>query len=80
MKKSIGSYEAKTKLPAILELVSQGESFTITKRGRAIAVLSPVEDSSLEPLIDAVQAIRALRKKNSLKGTSIKKLITEGRK
>ncbi len=80
MKKSIGSYEAKTKLPAILELVSRGESFTITKRGRAIAILSPANPPGMASLDDAVKAIQALRSKYSLKGTSLKKLISQGRK
>ncbi len=39
--KSIGSYEAKTHLPRLLSQVEQGETITITKRGRPVAVLSP---------------------------------------
>jgi len=80
MKRQIGSYEAKTKLPALLEKVSKGDSFTITRRGRPIAVLSPVEQNPLESLDEAVESIRELRKKYQLKGISIKKLISEGRK
>jgi prevent-host-death family protein len=80
MKKRIGSYEAKTKLPAILEMVSRGESFTITKHGRPIAVLSPAQEEGVESLGDAVQSIKELRKKYNLKGASIKKMIGEGRK
>jgi len=39
--KSVGSYEAKTHLPRLLSQVEQGETITITKRGRPVAVLSP---------------------------------------
>ena len=80
IRRQIGSYEAKTKLPSLLEQVSKGESFTITRRGRPIAVLSPVNSNPLESLDEAVESIRTLRKKYQLKGLPIKKLISEGRK
>ena len=41
--KSVGSYEAKTHFPRLLGLVEQGETITITKRGRPVAVLSPAQ-------------------------------------
>lgn len=41
---NIGAYEAKTHLPKLLERVSRGESLTITRRGRPVARLVPVED------------------------------------
>ena len=41
MQTTIGSYEAKTHLPAILNRVEQGEQFTITRHGVAVAVLLP---------------------------------------
>jgi prevent-host-death family protein len=40
--KTIGSFEAKTHLSSLLEEVSHGQSFLITKRGRPVASLSPV--------------------------------------
>ena len=33
---SIGSFEAKTHLPQLLERVAQGEEFTITKHGKPV--------------------------------------------
>jgi prevent-host-death family protein len=39
--KSVGSYEAKTHLPRLLSQVEKGETITITRRGKPIAVLSP---------------------------------------
>ena len=80
MKRQIGSYEAKTKLPALLEQVSKGDSFTITRRGRPIALLTPVNPGAMETLDEAIESIRELRKKYQLKGDSIKKLIAQGRK
>ena len=41
--KSVGSYEAKTHLPRLLSQVEKGETITITKRGRPVAVLSPAQ-------------------------------------
>jgi prevent-host-death family protein len=41
MLEEIGSYYEKTKLPEILRRVQRGESFTITKKGKAVADLVP---------------------------------------
>ena len=40
---TVGSYEAKTHLPQLLERVAKGEAFTITKHGVPIARLVPIE-------------------------------------
>ena len=40
--KTIGAFEAKTHLSDLLEKVSRGESFVITRRGKPIASLAPV--------------------------------------
>lgn len=79
-KREIGSYEAKTRLSALLEEVSKGSSFTITRRGQPIATLSPINHNPQESLDDAIESIKELRKKYRLKGVPIKKLISEGRK
>lgn len=38
----IGAFEAKTHLSELLEKVSQGKTFHITKRGRPVAELRPI--------------------------------------
>ena len=38
---TVGSFEAKTHLPQLLERVSRGERITITKHGRPVAMLVP---------------------------------------
>lgn len=38
----IGAFEAKTRLSELLEQVSRGRRFVITRRGRAVAELRPV--------------------------------------
>jgi len=80
MKKSVGSYEAKTKLPELLSLVEKGQSFTITKRGKPVAVLSPARPEDGESLDDVVAKIRELRTKHTLGKLSLKKMISTGRK
>jgi prevent-host-death family protein len=43
MPTEIGACEAKTHLPSLLERIAQGERFTITKHGRRVARLVPIE-------------------------------------
>lgn len=40
--KAIGVFEAKTRLSELLDKVSQGQVYVISRRGRAIAELRPV--------------------------------------
>ena len=40
--REIGSFEAKNKLGTVLDWVEAGEEVVITRRGRAVARLSPV--------------------------------------
>jgi len=40
--KSVGSFEAKTHLPQLLERVANGERILITNRGKPVAMLVPV--------------------------------------
>ena len=42
---TIGSYEAKTRLPELLRQVEKGEHFTITRRGVPVARIVGVEDT-----------------------------------
>ena len=38
---NVGSFEAKTHLPQLLERTAKGEEFTITKHGKPVARLVP---------------------------------------
>jgi prevent-host-death family protein len=40
---TIGAFEAKTHLSSLLERVAKGEKFTITKHGKPLARLLPVD-------------------------------------
>jgi prevent-host-death family protein len=76
--KSIGAYEAKTRLSALLEEVRRGERFTIVKRGVPVALLVPVEQRR-DPR-EAIERIRALRKGKRLGSLSVRDLIQQGRR
>jgi len=45
----IGAFEAKTRLSELLERVSRGQVYRITKRGRPIAELRPIEGAAGRP-------------------------------
>lgn len=82
--KSVGSYEAKTHLPRLLSQVEKGETITITKRGKAIAVLSPAQAAPERDVSAVIAEFRAYswehaRKHGSLKAREIKEMIEEGR-
>ena len=55
MPSDIGAYEAKTHLPALLERVARGERFTITKHGRPVARLVPVERTGPDRRREAIE-------------------------
>lgn len=53
---TIGAYEAKTKLSALLDRVEKGESLTITRNGRPVARLVPAEDAAPPTRVSASEA------------------------
>ncbi len=77
---SIGAFDAKNHFSALLERVSHGETVTITKRGKPVAVLAPVpSQESITPRKAAANILR-LRKSASLDGLSIRELRDEGKR
>lgn len=77
---TVGSYDAKTHLPQLLDRVVSGEEFTITKHGKPVARLVPVGGKSVEDRRAAITRIRNLGTRLSLDGMKIKDLINEGRR
>ena len=80
--KSVGSYEAKTHLPRLLSQVEKGETITITKRGKPIAVLSPAQAQPRRDVKAVVEEMLAYRDKHGpvLGGDlTVKEMIEEGR-
>ncbi|HSX20497.1 MAG TPA: type II toxin-antitoxin system prevent-host-death family antitoxin [Gammaproteobacteria bacterium] len=77
--KTIGAYEAKTHLPALLDSVERGEQVVITRRGKPVAILTPYQEAKMTTA-EAIIAMEALRKGCFLKGLSINDLKNEGRR
>ena len=83
MEISVGSYEAKTHLPALLDRVAQGERITITKNGKPVAQLVPVEPADKPDVKKIVQEMRAYRDRHGPKlgdDLTIRDLIEDGRR
>ncbi|MDZ7752496.1 MAG: type II toxin-antitoxin system Phd/YefM family antitoxin [Gammaproteobacteria bacterium] len=77
--KKIGSYEAKTHLPALLREVAGGQRFSITRNGHPVAMLIPAESTDVSP-VKVIADIKALRHGITLGDASLKDLIDEGRR
>ncbi len=60
---TIGAYEAKTHLPRLLDRVARGESLTITRHGRPVARLVPVEEEARKQAEEAARRIVELRRR-----------------
>ena len=80
---TIGSYEAKTHLPALLEKVAKGEKILITRRGKPLAMLVPAPVESKRNVKQVVKEMLEFRDRNGPvlgKGLTIRQLIEEGRR
>lgn len=77
--RSVGAYEAKTKLGELLDQVESGQEITITRRARDVARLVPAAQPAIDHTV--FTRIRALRSRLSLSNKdSIRDLINEGRR
>jgi prevent-host-death family protein len=56
----IGTYEAKTKFSELVARAEKGESFLVTKNGRPVARITPVDDFDRERARQAADRLRAL--------------------
>ena len=69
---TIGAYEAKTHLPQVLDRVARGESLTITRHGRPVARLVPVETDRERA---KAAAARIVERRRNLERTSLEELM-----
>ena len=77
--KTVGAYEAKSKLSELLDQVERGRTITITRHARKVARLVPAD----EPTVDRTvfTRIRALHSRLSLaKGETARDLVEAGRR
>ena len=67
---TVGSFEARARLPELLRLAEQGESITITRRGVPVARLVGIDDGTREgtgTIIARMKRARAGRSSVSVK-------------
>jgi prevent-host-death family protein len=60
---TVTAYEAKTHLPRLIRAVEQGETVIITRHGKAVAKLAPVEDQRGANVAEVMQRMEALRRR-----------------
>jgi prevent-host-death family protein len=78
---TIGSFEAKTHLAALLDRVAKGEKITITRHGVPAARLVPVAESEMKlSHEEIVEGMRALRKQVKPGKMSLREMVQEGRR
>ena len=70
---SIGAYEAKTHLPRLLDRIARGESLLITRHGRPVARLVPVEQD--DPQSAGRAARRIVERRGRLKRAPLAELM-----
>ncbi len=77
---TVGAFEAKTHLSALLDQVEAGEEVVITKHGRPVARLVGARASERTQVNAAFEKLKAMRKGTTLGGLSWKALRDEGRR
>ncbi len=76
---TVGAFAAKTHLSDLLERVERGERFTITRHGKPVAQLTPIDRRDPEAIKDAIAKLKEFRKGNVL-GMDWRELRDEGRR
>ncbi len=84
MSSTVGAFEAKTHLSALLDRVAGGETITITKHGIPAAVLAPVEraqrTSGKGGYAEIVRELRVLRQRVKPGRMTVRQMVEEGRR
>ena len=78
---TVGSFEAKTHLAALLDRVAKGERITITRHGIPSAMLVPI--TAVETKLshkEIVEEMRALRQRVKPGKMSTREMVNEGRR
>ncbi len=60
--REVGAFDAKTHLPKLLDQVAAGERILITRRGKRVAMLVPLEDAARLDSQSAGERLRELRR------------------
>ena len=79
-KDQVGTYEAKTHFPKLLDRVAKGARITITRHGLPVAMLVPVESADKPNPEKSIAQLLAFSRNHPLSGASIRTMIEEGRR
>lgn len=77
---TVGTFEAKTHLSALLERVARGEEIVITKHRKPVTRLVPAAAASRERVNEAIAGLEALRRGTTLDGLAWTELRDAGRR
>lgn len=77
---TVGAFEAKTHLSALLDRVAGGEEVVITRHGRPVARLVGAEQADRARVSEAFDKLKQLRKGTTLGDLSWQALRDEGRR
>ena len=80
--RTVGSYEAKAKLAQLLGEVAQGATVTVTRRGKPVARIVPIDHLSGDTATRTWEAWFRLRDERNITtgGIALRTLIEEGRR
>jgi len=76
---TIGISKAKAKWGELLKRVARGETIAITRYGRRVALLKPVEDGKKAPVGEVIEELKKFRRGRRLAGMSVKAAVEKGR-
>ena len=78
---TVGTFEAKTHLSELLDRVANGDEITITRNGKPVARLVPIDAARSSERREIARRIDRARRGVKLgPGLTIRKLIDEGRR
>ena len=78
---TVGAFDAKTHLSALLDRVAKGERITITRHGVPAAMLVPVQDAGRKLTHEEiVEGLRKLRERVKPDRISVREMVNEGRR
>ncbi len=79
--KQVGAYEAKSHFSRILDEVAAGETVTVTRNGRPVARIVPLEarEDRVQRLLEESRNLRA-RAGGSFTSEELREMVREGRR
>jgi prevent-host-death family protein len=60
---TVSTYEAKTQLPRLIRAAERGETVIITRHGKPVAQLGPMQDHRREAIAEVIERVKRARAK-----------------